>query len=271
MRIFPANAGWVLGSLWTHRALIAQMTRREVVGRYRGSVMGLLWTLLYPLLMLAVYTFVFSVVFQARWGGSDSQTEFAAMVFAGMIVHGVFAEALNRAPQLVISNANFVKKVVFPLEILPWSSLGSALFHAAVSTAVLLAFRLLVEGNIPLTALLFPLVLMPLLLLTMGVSWFLASLAVYLRDVGQVTGVVTTILLFLSPVFYPVSALPEEFRGLFALNPLTPAITQARDTLLLGKVPDWTQWGVALAAGFAASWLGLAWFQRTRRGFADVL
>lgn len=271
MRHFPTHFGWVFGSLWKHRSLIAQMTRREVVGRYRGSVMGLLWTLLYPLLMLAVYTFVFSVVFQARWGGSDSQSEFAAMVFTGMIVHGVFAEALNKAPQLVISNANFVKKVVFPLEVLSWVSMGSALFHAAISTAVLLAFRLLVDGNIPLTALLFPVVVLPLLLLAMGVSWFLASLGVYLRDVGQVTGVLTTILLFLSPVFYPVSALPQAYRDLIALNPLTPAITHARDTLLMGRVPDWTQWGFALAVGLVASWLGLAWFQRTRRGFADVI
>jgi hypothetical protein len=132
MRNFPVSAAWIFGSLWVHRSLIAQMTRREVTGRYRGSAMGLLWTLLHPVLMLAVYTFVFSEVFKVRWAGSDSQTEFAAMVFAGMIVHGVFAEALNRAPQLVLGNPNFVKKVVFPLEVLPWVSMGSALFHGAV-------------------------------------------------------------------------------------------------------------------------------------------
>jgi lipopolysaccharide transport system permease protein len=149
--------------------------------------------------------------------------------------------------------------------------MGSALFHGAVSTVVLLAFRLLMEESIPATALLLPVVLLPLLLLAMGLSWFLASLGVYLRDIGQVTGVLTTILLFLSPVFYPVSALPESYRGLFQLNPLTPAITQARDTLLLGTMPDWTQWGLSLGAGLGAAWIGLAWFQKTRRGFADVI
>jgi homopolymeric O-antigen transport system permease protein len=247
------------------------MTRREVVGRYRGSVIGLFWSLLYPVLMLAVYTFVFSVAFRARWGTSDSKTDFALMVFVGMIVHGLFAECVARAPGLIVGNPNLVKKVVFPLETLPWVSLCSALFHAGVSTLVLLLFHVAFSGYLPWTAILFPLVLLPLAVLTIGASWCLASLGVYLRDVGQVMGILTTILLFLSPVFYPVTALPEEYRVIFRLNPLTPVIEQARGVLILGLVPQWHVWAVYFGAALITAWLGLVWFQKTRRGFADVL
>lgn len=271
MRTFPMNPGWVFGSLWAHRSLIAQMTRREVVGRYRGSVMGLVWSLFHPVLMLAVYTFVFSVVFKARWGGVESTTGFALMVFVGMIVHGFFAECISRAPAIVLGNANFVKKVVFPLEVFPWTILGVALFHAGISTLVLLAFSFLVYDGLPWTAVLFPLVLLPLALTTVGICWFLASLGVYLRDITQIIGIVTTVLLFVSPVFFPVAAVPPEFGILFHLNPLTSPIEDARGVLVLGRVPDWASLATRLGAGLLVSWAGLWWFQKTRRGFADVL
>ena len=138
MQQFPVSPWWVPGSLWTHRSLIWQMTRREVMGRYRGSLMGLLWSLFHPILMLAVYTFVFSVVFRARWGESSSTTDFATMVFVGMIVHSFFSESVSKAPALILGNPNFVKKVVFPLEVMPWTTLGVALFHAGISTLVLM-------------------------------------------------------------------------------------------------------------------------------------
>lgn len=268
----PAGPGEVLMSLWRHRALVWQMTRRDVVGRYRGSLLGLLWSLLNPIFMLAVYTFVFSVVFEARWGtASESKTEFAQVLFAGMIIHSLFAECLNRAPGLILSNANYVKKVVFPLEILPWVAMGSTLFHAAISVLVLLIFFLGIEHYLHWTVLLLPVLLFPFVLLTMGFCWFLAATGVFLRDVGQTTGIVTTALLFLSPVFYPVSALPEAYRPFIYLSPLTFMIEQARGALLWGTTPDWTGLGIYLVFGVLAAWAGFVWFQKTRKGFADVL
>lgn len=272
MRILFAAPHHMFFSLWRNRTLVWQLTKRDVVGRYRGSIMGLLWSFFNPILMLAVYTFVFSVVFQARWGeGTNSKSDFAIILFAGLIVHTLFAECINRSPGLVLSNVNYVKKVVFPLEILPWVAMGSALFHATISVFVLLAFFAIVHVSLNWTVLLLPVVLVPLVVLTMGLSWFLASLGVYVRDVAQITGVLTTILLFLGPIFYPISALPSEYQTLMHLNPLTFIIEQARAVLIWGEVPAWS--GLALYATVAilAAWAGFIWFQVTRRGFADVV
>jgi lipopolysaccharide transport system permease protein len=267
-----AGLGEVALSLWRHRPLARQMVVREVVGRYRGSAAGLLWSFFNPVLLLVVYTFVFSVVFRMRWSGAgDSQAEFALIAFSGMIVHSFFAECINRAPTLVLGSPNLVKKVVFPLQVLPWVSVGSALFHAAVSVAVLLAFLLATGNALRWTIVLFPLVLAPFVLFTLGVCWWLASIGVYLRDVGQTTGLITTVLLFLSPVFYPVSALPAEYRLLFQLNPLTFPIEQARAVLIFGRMPDWPGLAGYSLLALSVAWAGLWWFQRTRRGFADVL
>lgn len=263
----------MVASLWRNRQLILQMSEREVVGRYRGSVMGMAWSFFNPVLMLAVYTFVFSVVFQTRWGvaGEASKTSFAILLFVGMIVHGLFAECANRAPSLILGNVNYVKKVVFPLEILPWVAMGSALFHAAISLLVLLVAQLVFHQSLPWTVVLFPLVLLPLLLATMGAAWFLAAIGVYLRDVSQTIGIITTVLLFLSPIFYPISALPEQYRIWLHLNPLTFIIEEGRKTLVFGQMPDWSGWGVYMVVSVAIAWMGFWWFQKTRKGFADVL
>lgn len=260
-------------SLWQHRDLIMQMTRREVVGRYRGSIMGLAWSFFNPILMLAVYTFVFSVVFKAKWGmdAEESQYSFAIALFVGMIVHGMFAEVLNRAPGLILSNANYVKKVIFPLEIFPVIGMGAALFHTLVSLGVLLAAILLVHGGLAWTAIFFPLVILPLLIATLGVAWFFASLGVFVRDVGQTVGIFTTVMMFISPVFYPISALPKEFQIWLMLNPLTFVIEQSRAVIIFGKLPDWTGLGMYAAASLVMAWAGFWWFQKTRKGFADVI
>ena len=263
---------FVFGSLWYQRGLIWEMTKRDVIGRYRGSAMGILWSFLNPILMLTVYTFVFNVVFRARWGGEDSsKMEFAIILFVGMIIHGLFAECVNRAPGLVLHNVNYVKKVVFPLEILPWVTMGSALFHALISVLVLLVAFALTHFYLNWTVVLLPLLLLPLVLLTLGITWFVASVGVFLRDVGQTTGIITTMMLFLSPVFFPVSALPEDYRVLLHLNPLTFMIEQARDILVWGRPLDWRGLGIYLVSSLIVAWLGLFWFQKTRRGFADVL
>lgn len=269
----PASPIKLIKSLWCNRYLIVQMTRREVVGRYRGSALGLVWSFLTPIFMLAVYTFVFSVVFKARWGtdGDESKTQFALVLFVGMIVHGLFAEVLNRAPGLILSNLNYVKKVVFPLEVLPVISMGAALFHALISLSVLLLAFFLFNGYLNWTAIFLPFVLMPLVLLTLGVAWIFTSLGVFLRDVGQTVGIITTVMLFLAPIFYPVTALPEEVRPLIMANPLTFIIEEARGVVILGRMPHWTGLGIYTLVATSVAWAGFAWFQKTRKGFADVL
>ncbi len=260
-------------SLWRNRQLIGQMTRRDVAGRYKGSALGLAWSFFNPVFMLAVYTFVFSVVFKARWGlgGEESKTQFAVVLFVGMIVHGLLAEVLNRAPGLILGNVNYVKKVVFPLEILPVISMGAALFHSLVSLGVLLIAFALFNGYLHWTAVFTPLVVLPLVILTLGLAWMLASLGVFLRDVSQSIGIITTVMLFLAPVFYPVTALPEEFRPVIMANPLTFIIEQAREVLIWGHLPNWTGLGIYTLAATVVAWAGYAWFQKTRKGFADVL
>lgn len=269
----PATPAAMFASLWHNRQLILQMTQRDIASRYRGSLIGLAWSFINPLLMLVVYTFVFSVVFKARWdvGGNESKADFAILLFAGMIVFGLFAESVNRAPGLIVSNVNYVKKVVFPLEILPLVSLGSVFFHSLVSLVVLLLMQIVVNHSLPWTSVFFPLVLLPLILASMGVTWFLAALGVYVRDVGQITSVFTTVLMFLSAVFYPVSALPENAQIWLQLNPLVLIITESRKVLIFGSLPDWLSLGIALLAGLGMAVAGFWSFQKMRRGFADVI
>ena len=272
MQNFSISPREMVASLWRNRGLTAALIKREVIGRYRGSALGILWSFFNPVFMLLVYTFVFSVVFKARWNsGSDSKTEFALVLFAGLMVFNLFSECFSRAPALVLANVNYVRKVVFPLEILPWVSLGSSLFHCLISLVVWLIFYSVLFGIPHLTVLLFPLIVLPLVLFTMGLSWFLASLGVYLRDVAQIVGLLVTILMFLSPIFYPVSALPEEYQPFLLLNPLTPVIEQARALLVWGNMPDWQLFAAYLTASLIISWFGFVWFQKTRKGFADVI
>ena len=272
MRVFPATPTEMVASLWRNRSLIDASTKREVLGRYRGSALGLLWSFFNPLFMLAVYTFVFSEVFKARWSaGSESKTEFALVLFAGLIVFNLFAECINRAPSLILTSPNYVKKVVFPLEILPFVGMMSALYHALISLVVWLAAYLALFGLPHATVLMVPLVILPFGLFIMGLSWALASLGVFLRDVSQFIGVVTAMLMFLSPIFYPASALPESYRYLIYFNPLTPVVEMTRDVLYWGNMPDLQMLAIYWVATGLIAWLGFAWFQKTRKGFADVL
>jgi lipopolysaccharide transport system permease protein len=262
----------IFSSAWRHRELLWQLARREVIGRYRGSALGLLWSFFNPLLMLMVYTFVFGTVFKPRWEhGAGTRAEFAILLFSGMIVHGLFAECVTRAPLLILANVNFVKRVIFPLEILPWVVMGSAIFHTAVSLAVLFLFAAVVQVPLHWTVALLPFVVFPLIMLTMGVCWFLASTSVFIRDLNQTIGIAVSLLMFLSPVFYPVTAVPQVYRPLLYLNPLTFVIEQTRELMIWGKLPDWSGLLVYTLCSIVIAWLGFAWFQKTRRGFADVL
>ena len=254
------------------RTLMWQFARRDVLARYRGSLLGLGWSFLTPLLMLAVYTFVFRVVFKARWGtGGADDLEFALQVYAGLIVFGLFAEVVSRAPRLVLDQPNLVKKVVFPLEILPWVAVLAGLFHLALNLIVLLGAAAIARGGLPLTVVALPLVLIPFVPLLLGLAWFLAALGVYVRDVGQIAALAVNLLMFLSPVFYPISSLPERWQPWLRANPLTPVIEQLRRVTLEGAWPDWTQLAINLVVASAIAWLGARWFAVTRNGFADVI
>ena len=259
-------------NLWQYRQLILSLVRREVVGRYRGSFLGILWSFFNPVFMLAVYTFVFSVIFKARWSSADeSKAEFALVLFAGLLIFNLFAECINRAPTLIQANTNYVKKVVFPLEILPLVVFGAAFFHALISFFVWFIFSLFVIGVPHLTLLLTPLVLIPLTLQIMGASWLLASLGVFLLDITQVVGILTTTLMFLTPIFYPVSAIPKKYHIFIYCNPLAFIIEQFRGLLIFGQSLDWINFGLLTMFSFLFAWIGFAWFQKTRKGFADVL
>lgn len=272
MRDFSILPLEMFASLWRNRSLVMALAKREVVGRYRGSFLGLFWSFFNPLLMLAVYTFVFSVVFQARWGvGSESKTEFALVLFIGLIVFNLFAECFIRSPGLILANVNYVKKVIFPLEILPFVTLGSAIFHTLISLFVWILAYTVFFGIPHVTVFYFPLIVIPLAFFILGVSWALSALGVYLRDLSQVVGILSTVLMFLSPIFYPVTAIPESYRIFLYANPLMPAIEQARSVMFFGENPDWSLVGGYWAAMIFVAWIGFVWFQKTRKGFADVL
>ena len=267
----PTSMMSLVQSLWRNRQLIVQMTKREVVGRYKGSVMGLAWSFFNPVFMLVVYTFVFSVIFKSRWGGDESRTLFALVLFVGMIVLGLFSEVVNRAPSIILANVNYVKKVVFPIEVLPVIAMGAALFHTLISLSVLLLAFILFNGFLHWTVIFTPLILLPLVIMTLAISWMLAAIGVFLRDVSQTIGLITTVLMFLSPVFYPVTAVPERFRPFIMANPLTFIIEQAREVIIWGHLPNWIGLGAYTLVATMFAWAGYALFQKMRKGFADVL
>jgi lipopolysaccharide transport system permease protein len=259
-------------ALWRHRSLIAEMARREVEMRYRGSFLGVFWSLVNPVLTLLVYTFVFRFVFQVRWGAEPGGTgEFAVVLFAGLVVFWCFGDAVSRAPNVILAQANFVKKVVFPLEVLVAVMIAAAFFQLAVNTGILLAASLVLGGSLGWSALAFPVVLVPFALGLFGICWLLAAAGVYLRDIGQVIGLVVMLLMFVVPLFYPVSQVPAAYRPLIEWNPLSFLISETRNTLLWGIMPDWRGLALASLAGWALCWVGYLAFMKARRGFADVI
>jgi lipopolysaccharide transport system permease protein len=263
----------IVAHLWKYRDLIRQLTWREVVGRYKGSFIGLGWSFIQPLVMLCVYTFVFSVIFKARWGveAGEGKAAFALALFMGLITFSIFSEVANSAPSLVLGNANYVKKVVFPLEILPLVRLFSALINAVFSLGVLFAGILIINHFIHWTALLLPLIWLPMLMFTLGCGYFLASLGVFVRDIGTVIGVLTTMLFFLTPIFYPISAVPEAFRIVFRINPIAIFVEDARRVVLWGLSPDWPWFFFGMALSGAVLIFGFVWFMKSKKAFADVI
>jgi lipopolysaccharide transport system permease protein len=265
-----------VNSIWSHRTLIWRLVRREIEARFRGSFLGLFWAIIVPLIMLAVFSLVFGTIFQGRWARPEnsavvSEYAFPMILFAGLIIVGILSDPLVRAPGLVMENVAYVKKVVFPLEVLPFVALISALVTALISFAVFLAVFVMMYGLPPATIFLLPIVLLPLLLIVLGIVYFLASLGVFLRDLRHVMPPLTTAMLFLSPVFYPPEAVPEGYRWLLYANPLTSAVIQAREVIFWGRIPDLTEWSVFLVLSLLVAIAGALWFMRTEKAFADVI
>jgi lipopolysaccharide transport system permease protein len=257
---------------WRHGGLLRQFVRRQVLARYRGTLLGVTWSLLTPLLMMTVYTLVFRFVFKLRWeGGADTGFDFALRLFAGMTVFGFFSESLLRSPTLILEQPNLIKKVVFPVEIMAWVNCLSGLVFALPGVLLLLLACLVMGVSVAPAWLSLPLIWLPLLPLLLGLGWFFSALGVYVRDVGQVLGLAVTLLQFLSPVFYPLSAVPPLFRSVMMMNPLTPVIEQTRAAIFAGQWPDMGTLFLEFLICGAVAILGAWVFGRLRSGFADVL
>ncbi len=263
----------ILSHLWQYRQLIAQLTRRELESRYKGSFIGIGWSLIQPLLMLCVYTFVFSVIFQSRWGmhANETRADFALALFVGLITFGVFSEVVNAAPTLIINSVNYVKKVVFPLEILVVVRLFSTLINALFALLVLLCGILIVNQALLWTVLLLPLVWLPMILLTLGCGYFLASFGVFVRDLSAAVSILTTMLFFLTPIFYPLHAVPEKFRFFSQINPLALFVEDARGVMLWGTLPNWPVFLAILVISTLVCIFGYIWFVKSKKTFADVI
>ncbi len=264
---------FMFSQAWKNKSLIWQLLKRDVQARYRGSALGLFWSLVTPIVMLSIYTFVFQTVFKSRWTDANGETtlSFAIILFLGLTIHGLLAEILTKSPLLIVANQNFVKKIVFPLDILSWVTLTSGLFSFAISFSLLLILILLELQFIPLTALLLPIILLPYCVLLLGISWFLAALGVYLRDVQQITGTLATLLLFLSPIFYSTNILPAQFQALLFLNPLTYVVEASRAVLIYGNLPSFSGLAIYTFIAFGVAYAGNYFFRKVKPGFADVL
>ena len=272
MQTYSKSILTIFSSIQRNRELIFASTKREILGRYRGSFIGIFWSLITPIFMLLIFTFVFSVIFKARWGGtSGSKVEFALLLFIGLIVFNLFAECINRSPVLIISNINFVKKVVYPLEILPFVVTLNAFFHAIISLIAWFVVHSFFYGLPPLTIFYLPLILIPFAIFTLGLSWALAAVGVFFRDLSQLIALITSGLMFLSPIFYPVSSFPEGYRFILYINPITFVIEQFRNIVFWGFHLNFAEVAVYWIVSLFIGWVGFVVFQMTRKGFSDVL
>lgn len=271
--------GWIWKGRWAehmqthanHLFLFRQLLDRELAARYRATTLGALWLLLQPLLMLSVYTLVFSGIFKARWPGAETTGDFALMLFAGLVPFSMLSEVLITAPSIVVGQPNYVKKIVFPLPVLAMVKVGAAVVTSFIGLGILLCAQGWFSGSPSIWALLSPLVLLEMIPMLLAIAWSLSALGVYLRDIAQFVGILSSILLFLSPIFFPAKAMPEVVSGFIHLNPLVTPIEQLRRVTLENSAPDWLALGSHFALSVVAAALALLLFRRLSRGFADVL
>jgi lipopolysaccharide transport system permease protein len=262
----------MLLSFWTNRNLLVQLWKRDFSVRYRNGLLGVAWAFLNPLMMLTLYSFVFVFVFKMRWGsGPDTRGNFVILLFTGLVVHGFFAEFLNRAPVLISSNASYVKKVVFPLELLPLVPLLGALVNLLIGMMMIAILLFFLQGSVPLTIFFLPIVIAPFTILILGMTYFLSATGVFVRDLAHVVGIISTIAMFASPVLFPLENVPAAYRTYLYANPLTLIVEQLRGVAILGLMPDWWLLAAYLVIASFVFVGGMIWFRATRRGFADVL
>lgn len=259
-------------NLLRHRALLLQLWRRDSVAKYKGSYFGVAWAVMTPILMLTMYTFIFAVVFKARWGGENiSEVDYALRAFCGLIIFGMFSECINRSPSLILENISFVTKVVFPLEILPGVAVLTALKNAAISLVIFFFGYILILGLPPVTVLLLPIILFPIILMCLGISWFLSAVGVFYRDMQQIVPIANALLMFGTPIFYPLSSVPEAYRVVFELNPLTYIVESLRGLVFDGTgfslMPLLLLWLISASICFT----GLFVFCKMRKAFSDVI
>lgn len=263
----------LLLTIWRHKSLILALVKREIEGRYKGSLFGVFWSVLTPLLMVSVFTFVFGEIFQSKWAGARNANhlDFAAALFTGLLVYNLFAECIGKASFLITSNPNYVKKIVFPLEVLCVVTVLAALFHFLVAYVIVVLMVLFSGWTLTWTVILTPIVMAPLLMLVTGLTWAISSLGVFLRDIGQNVGPALTALMFLSPIFYPLSSVNPRLQWVYQLNPLTQVVENLRGVLLHQTLPDWKSWMLYTTICAVVMVLGFVFFQRTRKGFSDVI
>ena len=269
MSALTLNPLRIVADVWRHRYLLGQLVKRDVLLRYRGAMFGVAWIFLSPLFMLVIFAFVFGQIFQARWTQQASGLPFWLLLYSGLITFNIFAETLSRAPTAVRGYTAFVKKIIFPVHILPVVPLGAALVHGTFNYLILLATLALV-GGFHAQVLLFPVLLLPVLLLALGLSWFVAAWGVFIKDMTQIVPMFVQMLMFLSPVFYPASAVPAALRPLYRYNPLG-AIIETTRAVVTGEAVEWGAWGIALGVCLTVAMLGYAFFQHSREEFADAL
>lgn len=259
--------------VFEHRNLLIQMTRRNVEARYRGSMLGLVWSFIQPLMMLCIYTFVFSIVFKAKWNLAIEGTRgvFPVIMFSGMMMYNIFQESVLLNCTVIPGNVNLVKKVIFPLEILPVAQSGATVLLGLAWFVLLIIGVAVVFERVCWTIVFAPLVFLPLLMITLGVSYFVASLGVFIRDIQHVVGIVLQVMFFMTPVFYPIENVPEKFRPILEMNPLSPILEQGRQVMIFNQVPDAWIWFKSFIISALVLHLGYIWFKTTKRGFADVL
>lgn len=269
MSALIVNPMRIFADIWRHRYLLGQLIKRDVLLRYRGAMFGVLWIFLSPLLMLAIFAFIFGQVFQTRWPQQDSGLPFWLLLYSGLITFNVFAETVSRAPASVRGYPSFVKKIIFPVHILPIVPLGAALVHGGFNFLILMV-ALACVGGLHAQIVLFPLLLLPILLLALGMSWFIAAWGVFIKDMTQIVPIFMQMLMFLSPVFYPVSAVPAALRSAYRCNPLGIVIEASR-AAVAGLPIEWGPWGIAFLLCLACAMLGYAFFKHSREEFADAL
>ena len=272
MKPFSTNPLEIFCSIWKNRYILKLLIYREILGRYKGSFIGIIWSLLTPICLLIVYTFVFSFIFKAKWTPiNDSPTDFALILFPGLLLFNIFSECILRSPYLILNNPNYVKKILFPLEILPIVSIGCAAFHFMVGLSVWLIAYFLLIGAPHLSLLFLPIFILPTFLFTAGFIWLVASTNIFLRDLAQVIAFFVSLLMFVSPIFYPLSSVPDSFLFLYKLNPLTNQIEFIRNLLFYGKLPDLPLFISSMIYSSVFGYFGFFVFQKLRIGFSDAL